>query len=83
MLDVKGNFKQGKSNILCQKCNTEDGLQSHLLTCSALNDNSVIMNAGPLPVYEDVFCDNPQKIENIARILMKKYHLLITDNITM
>ena len=65
-----------------QQC-TEDELQSHLLTCSALNDNSVIMNAGPLPVYEDVFCDNPQKIENIARILMKKYHLLITDNITM
>ena len=82
MLDVKGNFKQGKPNILCRRCNNEDELQSHLLTCSALCDNSIV-NAGQLPDYEDIFCNNPQKIEKIAKILMKKYHLLVSDSITM
>ena len=44
MIDVYGNFKQGKTNILCRKCLNEVEEQIHLLDCQALNDNG-IMNA--------------------------------------
>ena len=81
MIDVHGNFKQGKTNILCRKCLKEVEEQIHLLNCPALDDNS-IMNAGYLPVYEDIFGDNMAKIEIIGKILLKKYSQLTSENKT-
>ena len=81
MMDVKGNFKQGKSDILCRKCSIEDEEQSHLLSCQALIDKDIV-NANHLPKYDDLFSQNPQKIEAIGKILMHKYQLLITTMCT-
>ena len=81
MIDIYGNFKQGKTNILCRKCLSEVEEQIHLLDCPALNDNS-IMNARYLPVYEDIFGDNMAKIEIIGKILLKKYSQLTSENKT-
>ena len=40
------------------------------------------MNAGFLPVYEDIFGDNMAKIEIIGKILLKKYSQLTSENKT-
>ena len=82
MIDVHGNFKQGKTNILCRKCLKEVEEQIHLLNCPALDDNNSIMNAGYLPVYEDIFGDNMAKMEIIGKILLKKYSQLTSENKT-
>ena len=81
MIDVKGNFKQGKSDILCRKCSVEDEEQSHLHSCQALSDQGIV-NSNHLPKYDDLFSQNPLKIEAIGRILMQKYQLLITTMCT-
>ena len=72
MIDVKCNFKSGLSDLKCRRCFKEDEDQKHLLSCSALSDNSII-DAGYLPQYEDLFSDSDKKIEKIGKILMTKF----------
>ena len=74
MLDVRCNFKNGLSDLSCRKCLLSNEDQEHLLSCPALSDNSVL-NTGHLPDYNDLFSDNVNKIENIARILISKFKL--------
>ena len=54
MLDVKANFKAGKTNLRCRKCLKEEETQRHLLECSELMDNSVMIGSN-IPKYEDLF----------------------------
>ena len=42
MLPVKFNFKTSQSDLKCRKCGIDDEDQKHLLTCTALEDNSVL-----------------------------------------
>ena len=42
MLDVKCNYKVGKSDLKCRKCQMFDEDQEHLLKCADLSDNSVL-----------------------------------------
>ena len=80
MLDVKCNFKIGKNNLLCRKCEVEDEFQNHLLNCEALKDNSLV-KSDYTPSYEDLFSAETKKIEIIGKILMFKFKLLTNDNL--
>ena len=76
MLDLKCNYKAGKSDLKCRKCQMFDEDQEHLLNCADLSDNSVLSSQEYLPVYQDLFCDNTIKIKNIGQILHQKFKLL-------
>ena len=66
MLDLKGNFKIGKTEILCRKCDSSDETQEHLMECPALIDQSLVVN----PVnYQSLYGDDPT---SIGRILLSK-----------
>ena len=79
MLDVKCNYKDGKSSLLCRRCNAEDESQAHIFKCKALSDNSVL-NSNVIPSYEDIFGLDTEKIKIVGRILMNKFKLLTSDN---
>ena len=81
MIDLKANFKQGKSDLLCRICRIEEEDQSHLLSCQALCDGSLIKD-GNLPTYEDLYSENSLNVETIGRILMQKYQLFKTTMCT-
>ena len=56
-------------------------VSQYLLSCQALSDQGIV-NSNHLPKYDDLFSQNPLKIEAIGRILMQKYQLLITTMCT-
>ena len=72
-MDVKGNFKQGNTNLECTKCEKEVETQQHILQCEALSSNSVVTQ---LPEYEDLHGADPDKIRRIGLILLEKFTLL-------
>ena len=39
MINVKCNYKTGKTDLKCRKCSSEDENQEHLLKCAALLEN--------------------------------------------
>ena len=62
MLDVKGNFKAGKSNLRCSLgCNSIED-QEHLLHCPALSDD----NLTATPNYQDIFSKNHIKVKKVT-----------------
>ena len=71
-LDVKSNFKLGQKSLSCTKCDKAEETQRHLLECEALTSNSVVTS---LPVYEDLFGCDHDKIRNIGVILSEKFTL--------
>ena len=79
MLDVKANFKVGRTDLNCRKCNKSEETQRHLLECSELNDNSVMIGSN-VPKYEDLFSTDSDKVEVIGRILLKKFHHLVNHH---
>ena len=76
MLDVKANFKVGKTDLRCRKCLKEEETQRHLLDCSELLDNSVIVGSN-IPKYEDLFSADADKVKVIGRILLQKFQRLV------
>ena len=70
MLDIKCNYKNNHPNLLCPVCKSEEDDQQHLLLCNRLKDFSVVDN---LPIYEDIFGNNLEKLIVTARILKKKF----------
>ena len=70
MLEVADNFKTGKNDLLCKCCKKQIETQKHLLFCEKLMDNGLVAD---LPMYEDLFSQDADKIENISNILINKY----------
>ena len=73
MVDGKCNFKNGKTDLKCRKCLTENEDQEHLLKCVALSDNSVWSYSSELPIYKVLFTNDKIKIKNIGQILHAKF----------
>ena len=67
MIDVKTKGKY--ENILCPLCDLEEDTQRHLIECNALSKNEVLVS---IPVYEDLFSNDTQKILTIGRIIKSK-----------
>ena len=53
----------------------EEESQKHLLECSKLSNNDVVIGAN-IPKYEDLFSTEMDKVEVIGRILLQKFQLL-------
>ena len=79
MLDVKANFKAGKTDLTCRKCLVEEETQKHLLECPDLKDNSIVTEFN-IPDYEDLFSTDCEKVEVIGRILLQKFRCLVTNH---
>ena len=79
MLNVKCNFKVGRTDLICSKCGLEDEEQEHLLSCTALKENSLV-SSDYVPKYSDIFSNDSKKLEMIGKILMTKFKLLKNDN---
>ena len=66
MLDLKNNFKMGKSDFNCSLgCNQLED-QPHLLSCPIINSESDQEN------YSDIFGTDPKKIEAITKTLIRQ-----------
>ena len=70
MIDVRDNFKSGSANLLCRCCQKSVETQAHLLQCEALCDQDLVTS---LPNYNDLFEEDPGKIEQIGKILIEKF----------
>ena len=69
-LDVKCNFKSGKSDLRCSLgCDSNED-QEHLLLCPALNDDGL----SAVPKYEEIYSSNQMKVKKVTQILMRKYN---------
>ena len=68
-MEVKCNFKFGKSDLKCSLgCNANED-QEHLLHCPALNNDDLTA----VPKYQDIFSNNHMKVKKVTQILMRKY----------
>ena len=79
MLDLKANFKTGKTDLSCRKCLIEEETQKHLIECSELKDNSLVTDSN-VPEYDDIFSTERDKVEAIGRILIQKFARLVTNH---
>ena len=75
MLDIKGNYKFGQSNLLCRACHQAEESQEHLLECSELQNNEVVINSFN---YIDIFGSDEIKISEISKIIRQKLKRLQT-----
>ena len=69
MIDLRANFKFGKSDISCRACHQSEETQEHLLQCLELQENEI---AQSVVVYSDLFGNTSEKLAEIAKILNKK-----------
>ena len=67
-LDLRNNFKQGKTDLRCRLCRSHLEDQPSLLTCTALEAGGIEqMN------YNDIFSDNIERLTAMTKVLHKKY----------
>ena len=78
MMDIRDNFKNGKSDLMCRACNVEVEDQPHLLQCTKLVENGEITQQ--IPKYPDLFGEDADKIAAVSRILQRKFNLLKSYN---
>ena len=78
MINIKSNFKEANSDLMCRKCSLNEENQRHLLVCPKLSDNTMI-STNPLD-YEDFLGAETNKIEIIGRILLKRFNALLSNN---
>ena len=79
MLDLKCNFKLGKFNLKCSLGCDQDETQQHLFVCPALDDDD-----SEIPgKYEDVYCNDKDKVRMVTRALMSRFQQFINKKTTV
>ena len=71
MVNVKVNYREKHTNLLCPCCKMEDDSQEHLLSCSEIKEDSILVRS--VPAYQDLFGSNVEEQVNLARILKKRF----------
>ena len=71
MLDLKCNFQNSHSDLLCVACKEEEDSQEHLLECKVLNDENTVVDK--VPIYADLFEDNLDKKIAVSSLLKKSF----------
>ena len=79
LINVSCNFKNGKSDLMCRKCKLEEEDQRHLLVCPKLSEQMAL--CCKLINYDDLHGSDTSKLEVLGKILLEKYHLLLTENV--
>ena len=72
MVDVRCNFKTGKADLKCRKCEKVPETQQHIFECPELNESSDSGN------YMDLFGKDLEKLICVGRHLRKCFKLVIT-----
>ena len=73
MLNLKGNFKEGKQDVNCSLgCDSVED-QKHLYDCPELEDdtNEEVM------IYEEIYGSDHNKVKRVTQRLMKRLHTLL------
>ena len=70
MLDVRCNFKNKYTDVLCPLCKADQDTQQHLMVCTVLDDAEVV---DKIPLYEHLLQSEPMKLSETASILKKKF----------
>ena len=78
MIDLRDNFKSGKSELKCRACNVEVEDQPHLLRCTKLMEDGELVQH--IPEYSDLFGHDAAKIAAVSRILQRKFTVLKSFN---
>ena len=76
MLDIKGNFKVGQSDLKCRQCCKDEETQEHILVCSVLNENCSLPVSDTID-YQHINGINVNKMTRVSKILkenLKKLH---------
>ena len=69
MLEVKCNFKLGKTDLKCSLgCDSNED-QEHILICPVLKEDI----SEPIPNYNDLFGNNQMRIKLVTQVLKKKF----------
>ena len=77
MLPLKGNFKEGKSDIKCSLgCDIVED-QKHIFDCPELKDDEE-EDVHEVLSYEDIYGDDLEKIRRITQRLMERFQKLAT-----
>ena len=71
MIEVKCNFKTGKTDLSCRKCKKEPESQQHILDCPELLKKPSDMD------YLDLFGKNLDKLISVGKHLRKCLNLVI------
>ena len=79
MLDLKCNFKLGKVDLKCSLGCDQDESQQHLFVCPALDDDDSDFTGK----YEDLYCNDREKVRRVTRVLMSKFQQFINKKTTV
>ena len=71
-LDLRNNFKVGKTDLKCRLCKELLEDQAHLLTCPALSNGGQSQTTSQ-PPYSDMFSKNIEELKKITKILLSKF----------
>ena len=79
MLNVKMNFKFGKTDLRCSLgCDTVED-QEHILHCPVLKEE----NENHQINYKDIYSNDPSKVKNVTLILKRKFDKFTKLNATV
>ena len=74
MTEVKENFKNKHTNLLCPICQKDGDSQSHLMECSELSVGLNLMSYQSIK-YEDIFSKSLKKQENATRLFESLFNV--------
>ena len=82
-LNLRANFKSTQESLECRGCMDKNTVESqeHLLTCGALNTNSVSNNKEVK--YDDLFSEDPDliiKASDTLRTLYRRFQTLLNSS---
>ena len=74
MNEVKENYKNKHTNLLCPICQKDGDSQSHLMKCNELSVGINLLRYQKVE-YEDIFSDSLKKQENATRLFESLFNV--------
>ena len=71
MLDIKTNYRNKYSDVICPIYKSADDEQAHLLACKELTEGMELVD--PTIKYENLFYSNLEEILKVSRMIQSKF----------
>ena len=71
MLDIKTNYRNKYSDVICPICKSADDEQAHLLVCKELTQGTELVD--PTMKYENFSYTNLEEILKVSRMIQLKF----------
>ena len=71
MLDIKTNYRNKHSDVMCPLCKSANDDQAHLLVCTELVEGMEI--ADPFMKYENLFNSNLEELLKVSRLIQMNF----------